>query len=132
MGVTRDDLKNYTKMRLDLESLDLQIEAAYDTYKSPQLSAQNGGGPRDPGDPVARALQRLEKLRAQRQELVQRMIEIEDFVSNIDDWYERAICRIHYIEGFTWEATCLRLRKHHSISVITSYDSAWWQNNRQG
>ena len=130
MGVTREDLKEYIRMKQYLVSvLDPKIEDAYNTYHSPQLSGQNGGGSiREPGDPVSRAYRKLEKLQQQRKILVGQMIEIEDFVESIEDWYEKAICQLHYIEGYTWEATCLNLRKHHSISVVTSYDAAWWKS----
>lgn len=130
MGVTRDDLKRYISMKQYLVSvLDPMIEDAYNTYHSPQLSAQNGSsGTREPGDPVSRANRLLDKLRKTRENLISQMIEIEDFVDAIEDWYERAICQLHYLEGYTWEATCLNLRKHHSISVVTSYDAQWWKN----
>ena len=131
--VTREDLKEYIKMKQYLDSvLDPKIEDAYNTYHSPQLSGQNGGsGTREPGDPVSRAYHRLDKLRTQRKELVERMIEIEDFVEAIEDWYEKSICQLHYIDGYTWEATCLNLRSHHSISVVTSYDAAWWKKQEE-
>jgi hypothetical protein len=127
MAITRDDLRNYTKMKLDLDSIDLQIESAYDTYKSPALSASGSSHSSDPGDPVTRALSRIESLKANRQKIVDRMIEIETFVECIEDWYERAICRLRYIEGYTWDATCYRLRKHHSSSAIIAYDREWWK-----
>ena len=130
MGVTREDLKQYISMKQYLVSvLDPMIEDAYNTYHSPQLSAQNGSsGTREPGDPVARAYHRLEKLRNQREILINQMIEIEEFVESIEDWYEKSILQLHYLEGYTWEATCLNLRKHHSLSVVTSYDAQWWKN----
>ena len=131
MEVTRDDLRNYQKMKIDLDSLDLQIETAYDTYKSPQLTSSGGSRQPDPGDPVSRALARIERLKQERANLVERMEEIEKFVQQIDDWYERAICRIHYIEGYTWEATCLHLRKHHSFGMVADYDRIWWKNRSQ-
>ncbi len=126
MAVTKNDLKEYQKMLLALESYDLQIAKAYDTYKSPALTANGTSRGADPGDPTARALDRIEKLRAARKILLQRILEIETFVDNIEDLYERAICQYHYIIGLTWDATCYQLRKHHSISVVFDYDSEWW------
>ena len=126
MAVTKNDLKEYQKMLLALESYDLQISEAYNTYKSPALTATGASRGADPGDPTSRALARIEKLRTARKNLLQRILEIETFVENIDDLYERAICQYHYIIGLTWDATCYQLRKHHSISVVFDYDSAWW------
>ena len=126
MAVTKNDLKEYQKMLLALESYDLQIAKAYDTYKSPALTANGTSRGADPGDPTARALDRIEKLRAARKILLQRILEIETLVDNIEDLYERALCQYHYIIGLTWDATCYQLRKHHSISVVFDYDSEWW------
>ena len=126
MTVTKNDLKEYPKLLMSLESYDLQIAKAYDTYKSPQLTATGAGRATDPGNPTERALAKIERLREARKKLLQRILEIEQFVDGIDDLYERTICQYHYIIGLTWDATCYQMRKHHSISVVSDYDSAWW------
>ena len=131
MAVTKDDLRNYRNMFKALDALDLEIEAAYNTYKSPQFS-NDGGHSDDPGDPVVRALQKIESLKKERQDLLKQIRDIEDFVSSIEDWYERAICKDHYITGLTWESTCQHLCKHNSTSVVKNYDRKWWEKQCAG
>ena len=126
MDITRDDLKHYQNMRLDLQSYDYQIEALYDTYRSPRMSADGASRESDPGDPTARAYRKIDRLKEKRRILINRMEMIEEFVESIEDNQERAICRYHYILGFTWEATCLQIRGHHSLSTVSAYDARWW------
>lgn len=123
--VTKEDLKTYQRKKLQLDAYDAQIEHAYDTYKSPTMSA-SGGHSSDPGDPVTRAMNKIDRLTKRRKILMEKMVEIEQFVDEIDDPLEQAICRYHYIIGLTWDATCYQIRKHHSISVVFDYDAAWW------
>lgn len=123
--VTKEDLKGYQRKKLQLDAYDAQIEHTYNTYRSPQTST-TGGHSGDPGDPVTRALKKIRRLTESRKILMEKMVEIEQFVDEIDDPLEQAICRYHYIIGLTWDATCYQIRKHHSISVVFDYDAAWW------
>ena len=129
--VTREDLRRYCEYLNDLDAMDMRIESLYNTYKSPQISGDGSSHSSDPGNPVWSAYQRIERAKQAREELRKKITEIEDFVEAIDDPRERAICNLHYLSGFTWEATCYRMRKHYSVSVITSYDREWWQAHEQ-
>jgi len=126
MTVTRDDLRRYKHMIDELKSLDAMIESVNNTYKSPQLTSTGASRPRDPSDPVSRALYKKDKLRQQRMELMKEMIRIEQFVDSIDDMKERAICRYHYLMCFTWEDTCFRLQQYSSAKAVSDYDRRWW------
>ena len=130
MAVTKNDLKNYRKMLLELDQYDMLIEEAHNTYKSPALTS-NGTGSRRPSDPTTRALRRIERLEEQRDALLRKTEEIEDFADSIDDIFERLICKYRYIQGYTWDATVYQLRKHHSISVVFDYDANWWKKREE-
>lgn len=127
MAITRDDLENYGNMKKYLFALDEEIATAYNTYKSPSTFSSGASHSADPGDPVNRALKRIEMLKGKRTSIVNRMIEIEGFVEDIDDWFERAICRYRYLAGYKWEDVCFRLCKHRSYSGIMAYNREWWR-----
>lgn len=131
MEVTRGDLRRYGQMDDELKSLDEMIEAANNTYKSPQLTSTGAGRPRDPSDPVARALDRKDRLRQNRVDLMKDMVRIEQFVESIEDLTERTICRYHYLMRFTWEDTCFRLPQYSSAKAVADYDRKWWKDRER-
>ena len=102
MVIGQNDLRGYQTLKKELESLDSLIELTYNTYKSPALTSSGAGHSNDPGDPVTRALVRINKLKAKRKELLARIREIEDFVDNVDDSRERTILNYKYMQGLTW------------------------------
>jgi hypothetical protein len=127
--ITRDDLKKYQDLLIMIDSLDVEITETYNTYKSPAIISDGGGHASDPGNPTARAMHRIERLKAERARIQNQIEEIETFVSNIKDPRERAICNLHYLTGYTWSATCWRMRKHYSATMLIDYDRRWWQEH---
>lgn len=129
--ITRDDLRGYQELLIELDGYDVRIEQAYNTYKSPAMVSDGGGHNPDPGDPTARAYHRIENLKAERQRIQERINAIESFVASIEDPRERTICNLHYICGYTWQATCWRMRKHYSSPMLVRYDQQWWEDREQ-
>ena len=129
--ITRDDLRGYQELLIELDGYDVRIEQAYNTYKSPAMVSDGGGHSSDPGDPTARAYHRIENLKAERQRIQERINAIESFVASIEDPRERTICNLHYICGYTWQATCWRMRKHYSSPMLVRYDQQWWEDREQ-
>ena len=129
--ITRDDLRGYQELLIELDGYDVRIEQAYNTYKSPAMVSDGGGHSSDPGDPTARAYHRIEKLKAERQRIQERINAIESFVASIEDPRERTICNLHYICGYTWQATCWRMRKHYSSPMLVRYDQQWWEDREK-
>ena len=127
--VTREDLRKYCDYLNDLAAMDLRIETLYNTYRSPQMTGDGSSRPSSPGDPVWSAYQRIEKAKQAREDLREKIREIEDFVEAIEDPRERAICNLHYLSGYTWSATCYQLRKHYNGSMLIEYDRIWWEKN---
>jgi len=127
--ITREDLKQYQELLIEIDSLDVRIAEAYNTYRSPSMMSDGSGHGSEPGDPTVRAMHRVERLKEERATVMERIIAIEKFVSEIDDPRERAICNLHYLTGYTWQATCLRMRKHCSASMLVNYDRQWWEKH---
>lgn len=125
--MTREDLKQYQELLIEIDSLDVRIAEAYNTYRSPSIVSDGGEHGSEPGDPTVRAMHRVERLKAERATIQERIIEIEKFVSKINDPRERTICNLHYLTGYTWQVTCLRMRKHCSASMLIDYDRKWWK-----
>ena len=75
MVIGQNDLRGYQTLKKELESLDSLIELTYNTYKSPALTSSGAGHSNDPGDPVTRALVRINKLKAKRKELLAKINE---------------------------------------------------------
>ena len=131
MVIGQNDLRGYQTLKKELESLDSLIEMTYNTYKSPSLTSSGAGHSNDPGDPVTRALVRINKLKAKRKELLARISEIEDFVDNVDDSRERTILNYKYMQGLTWRATCQTMQGHESYAMLMEYDRKWWESHQQ-
>ncbi|MBR3308292.1 MAG: hypothetical protein IKG00_00080 [Lachnospiraceae bacterium] len=104
LKLTREDLSQYQSLIIARDSLTGQIKE-YD-----QLSRS---------DHTGRAARRIRSLEAQQKIIDERMEEIENFVDSIEDPEIRTICSLHYLDGLTWEATCIQVRKHSSAAVIT-------------
>lgn len=100
--MTREDLAQYRNLADAIEALDEAIEAEYNTYHSPRFEKMKTRS-KDLSSPVERALQRIEGLKAERQEIHREMLTYERYVENIRDPYVRGLCRYHYIEGKSWK-----------------------------
>lgn len=118
MSVTKKDLKEYQNMLILLDELNDEIEQEYNTYKSPAFNRISSGSSHSNHSPQERALQRIQKLEKKRDDLKEQLEAIEDYVYSISDPMVMAICICHFLKGYTWEATCVHLRKHHSTSVV--------------
>lgn len=125
--ITRNDLLNYQELLIEIDALDARIESEYNTYKSPSMMSDGGGHNSDPSDPTARAMNRIDRLKEDRQRLLDRINELESFVQAITDPREKSICTLKYICGYTWQATCWRMRKHYSAGMLIEYDRRWWE-----
>lgn len=127
MEITRNDLKNYKNMQLLLQELDDEINAAHNTYKSPSLSSDGSSRPLTANSPVERAMRRIERLEKKRDEVAAKVETCEKFVDSIEDPLTQSIFRYHFIDGYSWEATCLHIRKHESKSVMINIANRYFE-----
>lgn len=116
-----EKLQSLFEKKQDLENLRLEIEAAYDTYKSPsfvRLSPRKTNN----SDPVLNAVIRLENLRkeyaAELEAYLDLREEIEDWLDTVDQLEVSAIIRLHYICGLTWSEVSQRMRNKKSADWV--------------
>ena len=119
--IKKSDLKQYRNLKMVLSTIDEEIDHAYNTYKSPQMQSRASSFDKnDPGDPVVRALKRIDVLKKQRANIIEKIEALEQYVNNIEDYFVQGVIRYHYFEGYTWEATCMQFRGHKSARTITT------------
>ncbi|MGP1376415.1 MAG: hypothetical protein ACTTKS_02395 [Bulleidia sp.] len=105
MKITREVLKNYKKMKLELQLLNKEREYIYDTYRSPAFNGEVSDGIKKTDSPVERAVAKLQKIDEKRGELIAEMMKVEDQVDMVEDQLIRPILQYRYIFGFSWKAT---------------------------
>ena len=111
--MTIEDLRQYQKTKQTIKTLESELRAVY--AESPKQNENPGGrsSVRSSSDPTAfkaqKAIQIREKLEQALADLQRRTDEIIDFSLHVDDPEVGSIIRLHYINGCTWEQTCLTL-----------------------
>ena len=111
--MTIEDLRDYQKTKQMIKALEAELQAVY--AESPKPSDNPGGkaSVRTASDPTAvkaqRAIEIREKLETVLADLQRRADEIIDFSLHVEDPEIGSIIRLHYINGCTWEQTCITL-----------------------
>jgi len=101
--MTKEKLESYIGLMREIAALQLQIKTLYRPIKSPTSSESHST---TPGDPTARAADRIMELKRkvseEADELADQAKEIEDWLHTIKDHEITAIIRNHYMNGMTW------------------------------
>ena len=111
--MTIEDLRDYQKTKQTIKALEAELRAVY--VESPKPSDNLGGksSVRPVSDPTAakvqKAIQIRDRLEAVLADFQRRADEIIDFSLHVEDPEVGSIIRPHYINGCTWEQTCLTL-----------------------
>lgn len=105
MDVTKQMLKDYKNMKLNLQSLDEERRYVYNTYHSPSFRSDGFGGAGNSSSPVERAQIQLQRIDDKRNRLISQMHEIEEHVEAVSDQRMRSILRYKYILCYSWEST---------------------------
>lgn len=111
--MTIEDLREYQKTKQTIKTLEAELRAVY--AESPKPSDNPGGksSVRSVSDPTAvkaqKAIQIREKLEEVLADFQRRADEIIDFSLHVEDPEIGSIIRLHYINGCTWEQTCITL-----------------------
>ena len=111
--MTIEDLRDYQKTKQTIKALEAELRSVY--VESPKPSDNPGGkaSVRTASDPTAvkaqKAIQIREKLEEVLADLQRRADEIIDFSLHVEDPEVGSIIRLHYINGCTWEQTCITL-----------------------
>lgn len=123
MLVTREELRKYQFLKLEITTMQVQIEAMYIPVGSPPTEII-GARSTTPGDPTAEAVQRIEALQERMRKKIAEYVElterIEMFVETVDDGYVRSIIRLHFLIGLTWRKTCEKVYGYKDPEVCRS------------
>lgn len=108
-GMTIEKLENYKGLVAEMHSLSESIDSLYDTYRSPQF-CRNGGSHSDyVWSPVEDAVNRILKLKDlydhKYSEAANLLLEVEAWLSTVDDPEIRSIVRFHYVLNKSWVQT---------------------------
>lgn len=123
--MTKEQLRTYRGIKLERDKLAAmiqEVEAVMYSPRAPKLDGMPHGGSA-PGSVVEEAATKhaelLEKYRRKVEELSAALVEIENAIETLNDSTERAVLRLYYAQGLTWEevcvATCYSWRQIHRI-----------------
>lgn len=108
-GMTIEKLENYKGLVAEMHSLSESIDSLYDTYRSPQFCRNGGSHSNNVGSPVEDAVNRILKLKDlydhKYSEAANLLLEVEAWLSTVDDPEIRSIVRFHYVLNRSWVQT---------------------------
>jgi hypothetical protein len=116
-AITIDDLRQYRARQQEIRSIEDEIRYCYLPVASPSGNT-SGGHSTQPGDPTARAIAKVEKLKIRRNKLQDQNDAVDLWMSRQRRSYISTICRYHYIIGMTWEKTCFRIYGTYSANTV--------------
>lgn len=108
-GMTIEKLENYKGLVAEMHSLSESIDSLYDTYRSPQFCRNDGSHSNNVWSPVEDAVNRILKLKDiydHKYSLAANLLlEVEAWLSTVDDPEIRSIVRFHYVLNKSWVQT---------------------------
>lgn len=108
-GMTIEKLENYRGLVAEMHSLSESINSLYDTYKSPQFCRNGGSHSNNVWSPVESAVEKILKLKNlydhKCSEAANLLLEVEAWLSQVEDPEIRSIIRFHYILNRSWQQT---------------------------
>lgn len=108
--MTVEKLEQYKGLTSEMKALRDQIDSLYDTYRSPQLMSDGGSHSMSAaGSPTERAVAKILKLKETYQqkcdETADLLLQVENWLSQVEDPEIRSIIRFHYILNRSWQQT---------------------------
>lgn len=108
-GMTIEKLENYKGLVAEMHSLSESIDSLYDTYRSPQFCRNGGSHSNNVWSPVEDAVNRILKLKDlydhKYSKAANLLLEVEAWLSTVDDPEIRSIVRFHYVLNKSWVQT---------------------------
>lgn len=103
-----EKLEAYRGLTTEMKALSQQITSLYDTYRSPQLMSDSGHS-MSVSSPTERAVAKILKLKGTYQqkydEAADLLLQVENWLSQVEDPEIRSIIRFHYILNRSWQQT---------------------------
>ena len=104
-----DKLEQYRGLTTEMKALSQQITSLYDTYRSPQLRSDGGSHSMNVSSPTESAVVKILKLKETYQqkydEAADLLLQVENWLSQVEDPEIRSIIRFHYILNRSWQQT---------------------------
>lgn len=123
--MTKEQLRAYRDIKLERDKLALMIEEVEAVLYSPRSQRLDGmpRGGSAPGSIVEEAAikhaELLERYQRKVAEWLTALVEIENTIERLEDPKERAVLRLYYAQGLTWEEVCVAVnyswRQTHRI-----------------
>lgn len=107
MEMTIEKLERYKGLTFEMKALRDQIDSLYDTYRSPQLMSDAHS--MSVGSPVETAVNKVLELKTvyeqKYEEAAGLLLEVENWLSQVEDPEIRSIVRFHYVLNKSWVQT---------------------------
>ncbi len=110
--MTIDKLKQYSYIKKEIKDIEDKIANvnSYSGVNYEKIGVRGGG---NKSDLVVAAVEKKDKLEIILRDRLQKakdlLVEIEDWLSSIDDSYIRQCIDYHYIRGYSWQSTSNKL-----------------------
>lgn len=118
MDMTIERLRGFRGIQKEITELQREIDLLYYPISSPN-GKPNTGGSTTPGDPTARAVEKIQVRQSKVEALTVRLADeleaIESWIDTLDDHELRAIIRAHYLLGDSW-ARCTQRILNYEMS----------------
>ena len=106
--MTIETLEQYRNIRTEIKTLTAEIEAMYDTRKSPN-GQEPGGHGSTPSAPTETAFRNIQAAKTKRErmrkEWERAVHEIETWLDTVQDADIRSIVRLRFVLGYSWKRT---------------------------
>lgn len=107
-GMTVEKLEAYRGLTSEIKGLREQIDSLYDTYRSPQFSDE-GSHSMNTSNPTESAVSKILELKSiydhKYAAAAELLLEVENWLSTIENSEIRSIIRFHYILNKSWVQT---------------------------
>lgn len=120
--MTKQDLRQYTRLGIELKGLQDKIETLENKLTSPKgqiITDMPRGGPAvDLTDQMSKLIDLKNLYTVKYNMRFDQQMKIESAIDTLEDPVERALVRYKYIDGLTWEEVCVKIdygwdRTHH-------------------
>lgn len=108
-----EKLEAYRGLTTEMKALSQQITSLYDTYRSPQLTSDGGSHSMNVSSPTESAVVKILKLKETYQqkydETADLLLQVENWLSHVEDPEIRSIIRFHYMLNRSWQQTSIEV-----------------------
>lgn len=109
-GLTIQKLKSYLDIFEEMSSIQIQLNAVYNSYHSPVFGSDSHGT--TPSDPTVQSLHTAERLKNKLLNLQEEADELDELIDEIPNVVLRNVCRLHFASSLTWDETARQLKKN--------------------